>query len=210
VLDPFFELDRLKVSLEAKGIDPQIVELLVRKANNEIAEAIERNTDNALEQAVQAGVDKRSADFINELRVDAVNFQVTTDSGSMDFTEPPFPMLPFLLKNAKPNKDGSGVHKLIPVGKPGNRPPLSTNIHDAQKRIMAERIEASKRQYRAVAPAGSVQFRTASSKQDPNTQWVKPAQEKDFSGEMHNINEQLRNALDDEIHAIIRSYEELF
>ncbi|CAN5950523.1 unnamed protein product [Sphagnum jensenii] len=89
--------------------------------------------------------------------------EVRTESGNLEFTEPPFPMLDRLLQNAKPIKDGSGVYKVIPVGSTGNdRPKVSTNIYDAAKQINAERIENAKRQYQSIIPGKkNVQFRTA-------------------------------------------------
>ncbi|CAM6003874.1 unnamed protein product [Sphagnum balticum] len=79
--------------------------------------------------------------------------EVRTESGNLEFTEPPFPMLDRLLQNAKPIKDGSGVYKVIPVGSTGNdRPKVSTNIYDAAKQINAERIENAKRQYQSIIP----------------------------------------------------------
>jgi hypothetical protein len=119
-------------------------------------------------------------------------------------------MLPFLLKNAKPIKDGSGVYKVIPVGKPGNKPSFAKNIIDEQRRISAERIETAKARARAIAPAGSQIFRTATSKQDPTANWVQPAKEKDFTGDVAAINQDLKNSLDDSIRDIISKYEDLF
>jgi hypothetical protein len=163
-----------------------------------------------MEQAVQVGIEKESADFINQLRLDTLNFQVTTESGDLNFSEPPKPMLPFLLKNAKPMKDGSGVFKKIPVGKSDTKPSFAKNIIDEQHRISAERAEAARARARSVAPTGSQIFKTATSKQDPNTQWVQPAKEKDFTSEVKEINQGLQNSLDDSIRDIITEYMELY
>ena len=123
-------------------------------------------------------------------------------------------MLNRLLTNAKPMKDGSGVYKVIPVGATGReRPKVSTNIYDAAKQINAERAENAKRQYAAISPTGSrgsVQFRTATSKQDPNQQWVRPAKTKDFTNEVTTLNKELQDTMDAKIRDIVRSYEEGF
>lgn len=206
----FFELDRLRASLESKGVDPRTVELIVSKASNEISNLVQKQGQEAIDQAVQVGAQKESADFINQLRLDTVDFGITTESGQLDFSEPPRPMLPYLLKNAKPIKDGSGVYKIIPVGKPGNKPLISKNIVDEQRRISVERMEAAKARARAVAPAGSQQFRTATSKQDFSKQWVQPAKDKDFTDTVKDINQNLRATLDDAIRDIITNYMELF
>jgi hypothetical protein len=119
-------------------------------------------------------------------------------------------MLPYLLKNAKPMKDGSGVYKVIPVGKPGIKPSIAKNIVDEQRRISVERLEAARNRARSLAPAGSQIFRTATSKQDPNTQWVQKAKEKDFTEDVASINHNLRSAMDDAIHDIISTYMDMF
>jgi hypothetical protein len=137
-----------------------------------------------------------------------------TASGITDFTEPPFPMLDRLLaKGAKPMKDGSGVYKVIPVGKPSEKPkpPIYTNIFDAQKAISAERYEAAIAQYNKIAPKNSkVNFKTATSKQNRATQWVLPEKPKDFTEDLAEINNMLGREHDDIIMSIIRSYEEGF
>lgn len=207
-----FELDRLRTTLRNKGLDANTVEGIIRNANSEIARAFEEHADVAMQLAIESGVNQKSSDFINELKLDAVNMQLITDSGNMEFSEPPYPMLSKLLQNAQPIKDGSGVYKVIPVGTPGkDRPKVSTNIYDVYKQINAERIENAKKQYTAITPRGSAaQFRTATSKQDPNTQWVKPAQTKDFTEQMSSINRDLTNTMDTVVRDIIRSYEEGF
>lgn len=208
-----FELDKLRVILERKGLDQDTVDAIVEQARTDIRSAFDQKGEAALQVAVDAGVEKRSADFINELHLDAINMRLTTDSGNMDFSEPPYPMLPALLKNAKPMKDGSGVYKVIPVGGGSDtRPPVSTNIYDAFKKINAERAEASRARYSQISPRGSknVKFRTATSKQSAATQWVQPAKSKDFTEDVQAINTDLAQSMDDIVRDIIRSYEEAF
>jgi hypothetical protein len=208
-----FELDKLRHTLKNKGLDSRTVEIIVTKAGREISAAFEEQGESAMQLAIEAGVNQRSPEFINELQIDSENMKLITESGNMEFTDPPYPMLSKLLQNAKPMKDGSGVYKIIPVGgesKP--RPKVSTNIYDAMKRVNAERIESSRKQYTAISPKGSkdVQFRTASSKQDANQQWVRPAQKKDFAEDVTQINKELVDTMDEKIRDILRSYEEGF
>lgn len=204
-----FELERLRQTLRSKGFDDGIIEGIVNKANSEIQAAMRQHATAAMELAIEEGVKQDSAQFINELRIDSNLMQLVTDSGNMAFPEPPRPMLPFLLKNAKPMKDGSGVYKVIPVGTPGKPKKTSMNIYDSWKQINAERVEAARDRYAAVAPTGS-KFRTATSKQDASSSWVQPAKRKDFSEEVRNINQQLEQTLDQLIRDIVRSYEEGF
>lgn len=208
------EIERLKASLRARGLDEETVESLSRRAEIDILAALQDQMDSAVDLAVQSGVQKESADFINEIRPRPGAFMLETESGNTDFSEPPFPMLDKLLaKGAKPMKDGSGVYKIIPVGKPGNnsKPPIHTNIFDAQKAISAERYENAVAQYNKVAPKNSkVNFRTATSKQNRATQWVLPAKEKDFTEDLKEINNMLDQNHDDVVMNIIRDYEENF
>jgi len=209
----FLELEKLRALLHNKGMDARTIEIIVSKARREILDAFEEQGASAMELAVEEGISQHSADFINELQIDSVNMCIDTESGNLEFSEPPYPMLDRLLQNAKPMKDGSGVYKIIPIGSTGNeRPKVSTNIYDAAKQINAERAENAKRQYQAINPKGrgTVEFRTATSKQDPNQQWVRPAKTKDFTGSMAEINKELADTMEVKIRDIIRSFEEGF
>lgn len=210
----YLEIERLKATLRTKGMEEEFVDSIAAKANDEISMAIRERLDGAMELAVQSGVQKDSAEFINQLRPRPDAFLLETESGITDFTEPPLPMLDKLLaKGAKPMKDGSGVYKVIPVGKDSNRQksPIHTNIFDAQKAISAERYETALAQYNKIKPKGSkVEFRTATSKQNRATQWVLPEKEKDFTEDLAEINSMLSQEYDDLIMGIIRSYEENF
>ena len=209
----FFELERLRISLLNKGYDESTVSTIVDKAEKEIASRLKDRMDDALETAVQSGVQKDSPEFINSLRPSLDAFILETDSGVTDFSEPPMPMLERLLSSAKPIKDGSGVYKVIPVGASNDnyKKPVHTSIMDAQKAIMAKRYEDAVAQYSKIAPQKSaVRFRTATSKQDKNTQWVLPAKEKDFTEDLNIINSMLKDDRDAIIMDVIRSYEEGF
>lgn len=206
----FFELDRLRSHLSIRGVDSATIDRIIARAQKEIESVVATRGQEAIDEAVEVGAQKESADFINQLRFDAFNFEVKTESGQLNFDEPPRPMLPFLLKNAKPMKNGSGVYKVIPIGKPSVKPSFAKNIFDEQRRISAERIENAKSRARAIAPTGSQLFKTVTSKQDPQSQWVQPTKEKDFTEEVETINQNLRHSLDDIIRDIIRNYEDMF
>jgi hypothetical protein len=209
-----FELDRLRNRLHSKGLDSVTVERIMQEATNEIRDAFEYQGEAAMQLAIEQGVEKRSPEFINELRLNYVNMELTTDSGNMDFSTPPYPNLHNLLRGAKPIKDGSGVYKVIPVGKPGhNRPKTSTNIYDVHKKIDAERAETARSNHTAISPKGSKgeqQYRTATSKQSAMKSWVIPAKNKDFSEDVKNLNTTLTKTMDDIVSDIIKSYEESF
>jgi hypothetical protein len=209
--DIFLELQRLRASLHIKGHDEATIQAIVDKAEREIEMEMQEKIQGAIELLVQSGVQKKSADFINEIRPTPGAFQLETESGNTDFSEPPYPMLDKLLANAKPLKDGSGVYKVIPVGTPGTKPPIYTNIWDAQKAIAAERYETSVSQYNKVKPTGSkANFKTATSKQSRSSQWVMPAKEKDFTQDLTDVNVMLDGSARDIIERVIRSYEDEF
>jgi hypothetical protein len=205
------ELERLRVVLENKGIEQEHVNTIVRRAKIDIIASLQDVMDSAVDNAVQSGVQKDSADFINELRPSFGAFQLETASGNTDFSEPPMPMLDKLLsKGAKPMKDGSGVYKVIPVGKPSGRvkTPIASNIFDAQKAIAAERYQSAVAQYAKISPKGSqVMFRTATSKQSRETAWVQPEKPKDFTEDLQQLNSLLADDHDNIVLGIIQNYE---
>jgi hypothetical protein len=165
----------------------------------------------AMEKAIQAGMEKRSIKFIDELKPLPGAFAIGTSTNRMDYSEPPFPMLPKLLQGGKLNKDGSGIYKIIPVGKPGKREKISDSLSDIDKAIFVKRLEESKVQYNKIVPDGSKQnFKTASSKQNPQTQWIRPAKEADFTQTVFNINDELESELKQVIDQVINDYESNF
>lgn len=206
----FFELFALRDYLTTRGVDATTIDSIVGHAHKEIEATVNQYGQNAVDEAVQIGAQKESADFINQVHFDTFHYEISTDSGQLNFDEPPRPMMPYLLRNAKPMKDGSGVYKVIPVGKPSKKPSFAKNIYDEQRRISAERIENAKAQMRSIAPAGSQVFRTVTSKQDPTTRWVQPAKEKDFTQDVMDINQNLRNSISNVINDIIDSYKEMY
>lgn len=210
----FLEIERLKATLRGRGMDEQFVDQIANKADTEISMALRERLDSAMEVAIQSGVQKESPDFINDLRPRPDAFLLSTESGSTDFSDPPLPMLDRILaKGAKPMKDGSGVYKIVPVGGISKqpKPPIYTNIFDAQKAIAAERYENAITQYNKAIPKNSkVNFRTATSKQNRQTQWVLPEKKKDFTEDLAEINNMLLADYDDLVLRIIRSYEEGF
>jgi len=212
MINIFLEVDRLRSTLRGRGFEESIIEHIANKAEKEISLAIRERLDSALEVAIQSGVQKDSADFINDLRPRPDAFMIDTSSGMTDFSDPPYPMLDRLLaRGTKPMKDGSGVYKVIPIGGTTGpkKPPMYTNIFDAQKAIATERYENALTQYNKIKPKGSkVEFRTATSKQNRQTQWVMPEKKKDFTEDLAEINSMLAADYDQLVLGIIRSYEE--
>jgi hypothetical protein len=207
------ELDYLKIVLINKGFDESTADSILQNAKAEIESAMQEEGMAAMQSAIEEGVNQGSSDFINQLKLSKINNMLTLEVDNLEFNEPQKPMLPFLLKNAKPIKDGSGVYKVIPVGGQSKqaKPLISSNIYDAWKRENAQRVEAAIQQRNRIAPRGSkVEFRTATSKEDAQSKWVQPEKTKDFSEPLKNINTELSNNINEKIKKIIQEYMEAY
>ncbi len=134
-------------------------------------------------------------------------------------------MLPSLLRTGKTSKDGS-VYKVIPLPTIREYKTRSLSNVDAMQaraaEIKRERIDHNRtldagRMARALAatapraqmnvevtPAVGKEFRTATSKQDQTTQWVRPARDINITNELMDINSrmdaQIRNVTQSIIH----------
>lgn len=208
-----YELDSLKFTLQQRNFDHAYISYLVDSARLDIEDAVKTRLADAMDRAIEAGVDKESSDFINDLDIDVNAAELITRSGRTDFSMPELQMLPYLLQNAKPMKDGSGVYKTIPVGGESSSDnskdrKFLTNIFDAQKAVIAERKMNAKVKNKTPTLA-KPQFRTATSKQNAATQWVLPPKEADFRELLIDINEELRAAVREDITTILRQYEEV-
>lgn len=240
MVDPILEIDRLRHNLRAKGIAEQLIDTICGQATREISSMITDAVSNAVQEAVAAGIDKDSKDFISEIRASRVGntFNIVTDSGRTDFSNPPYPMLPWLLKNPKVAKDGS-LYKVIPVGSKSSNQKLS-DITQVQEMINNTRNQsraqldngkdvfsgattfsgdfAAQKNYtknlktnQAIQErTGKPTFRTVSSKQDANSQWVLPAKDADMSQDLSNINKNLEIAIENAIISIVQFYTESY
>ena len=152
MIDPNAEIQRLRQRLKLKGLPESIIDQICDDVSKDISMATSDILADAMNEAVNAGGDAMSIDFINEIRAvrSGSSFDIITDSGKTDFSEPPFPMLPNLLKNAKVAKDGS-LYKVIPIKQKGsyNKKDTATsteaaysNIENARRRAKEEKGES--------------------------------------------------------------------
>ena len=221
------EVNNLKLTLSMDGVPFYIIDGIEKEVRREIATRTYDALDDAIQKAQEAGEDYRAEDFINELTAVKIgdSFRIGTDSGKTDFSTPPFPMLPKLLKNAKIAKDGSR-YKVIPMVKKGT---IGLTTESAMGDLNRARADMkSMRGHKKLDPTdrgesfiglynkqrssgrttaekkhtgkGAVDFRTASSKQDANTQWVHPGRNADMTDTLESIN----NSLFDEVQFIIK------
>jgi hypothetical protein len=246
MLDANAEIMRLRQRLRFKNLSESVIDSICDEAALEISMRTSDLLADAMNEAVNAGGDVMSVDFIDEIRAvrTGASFQITTDSGHMDFSEPPFPMLPGLLKNAKVAKDGS-LYKVIPIKQKTSTSSSSMsktteaamqNINNARKAAKDAQNEdmrthsspdamkgmstvaamqeisksrsAGKKKEKTNEPI--INFRTASSKQDPAVSWVHPGKKVDMSGALNNINANLQDDIDKAIDDVVRRYEGLY
>ena len=144
MLDANHEIEQFKHRLRFKNLSEPVIDSICQDVAIEIMHASTDLLADAMEQAVQAGAEARSVQFISEIRAvsNGGSFMVGTESGRHDFSEPPFPMLPKLLKNAKTAQDGSR-YKVVPIRDKGTKSNLGRigvtteaalrNINDARK-----------------------------------------------------------------------------
>jgi hypothetical protein len=143
-----------------KNLSEVVVNEICNEASRDISMMTSDIIADAMIEAVQAGANVGSADFIEELKAvrTGPTYEVITDSGRTDFSDPPFPMLPRLLKSGKVAKDGS-IYKVIPMKEKstGNRLAVTTeaaiaNINNA-RRIAKEQRDAQRENVRgSLAP----------------------------------------------------------
>lgn len=158
MLDANSEIERLRHRLKFKNLSDKIIDEICDDVSREISQITSDLMADAMNEAVNAGGDAMSIDFIDELKAvrSGASVDIITESGKTDFSEPPFPMLPRLLKNAKVAKDGS-LYKVIPIRQKGNEGQkrnmaLTTeaayrNIEDARRAAKVERDEYDGRNY---------------------------------------------------------------
>lgn len=127
-MDANQELQNLRVRLRAAGYDAEDADGICDQASREISSGITDAIADALNRARQIGESMGAYDFIAELKVvsHGSTFIITTDSGRGDFSTPPLPMLPHLLKNAKTAKDGSRYKRIPIAASKGSKIPTST------------------------------------------------------------------------------------
>jgi len=234
-----FELQQLRQRLLSAGYSDDEADDVCRYAAAEIGDGIADAVADALNEAEQAGLALGALDFMSELQAVPTGdiFQITTDSGRTDFSEPPFPMMSRLLRNAKVAKDGSR-YKHIPIeNKKAGMPSTSYQVaQDRQAQLEAAKqrlndeigkgiqspdVSRPARAYadayrqnrqpkhseRRSARSNDVSFKTVSSKQDPSTSWVLPPKEQDMTGTLMNINANLRSSIEEIVRQAIMKYQ---
>jgi hypothetical protein len=221
-------LDSLRYYLTSSDMPPEEVDSAIESASEEIRQSIHSIVEKAVYEAEDYGSSIGAEEFLAQIKLDASSgyIQISTDSGQTDFSQPPFPMLPWLLNNAKTSKDGSR-YKIIPVGGVSSKPKPTPQARDiasglnamasetAPASAMAETMasafglgaSASITERQRPVSAEKPEFRTASSKQDSSRQWVLPAKDLDMTGTLMTLNSTIRSEIDKACDEVINKYQ---
>jgi hypothetical protein len=208
----------------------KIADDLSYEINDSLLGIVRGATDEALSYAASIG----AKDFIQDIDVieSGGTFLITTLSGRTDYSTPEVKNLPNLLKNGKVGKDGT-VYKTIPIKKKTAKSSMEQGIDTGALQAKARAqlldngvnstnrlsamVESFSQQIRNQPKATTPQekptidsFKTASSKQNPATQWVIPEKNMDMTEFLFNLNSSIANDIEQTTTSIIQKYEREF
>lgn len=222
------KVDRLRAYLSINGVSNQKIETLIDSINYSAQQRIANIVENSIYSASQRAEELNAKGFISEiaLRPSGIGLEITTDSGNQDYSKQPFPMLDSLLARGRVAKDGS-LYRTIPIG--SSSKPTSTTVKDIDSGISAAKDSREKPRSLTEAvvgiaqsfgvgarpilktaeakPQGNITFRTASSKQDRNTRWVRPGYDADMAPILSEINATMAADIQEAIDAAIREHQ---
>ena len=195
-----------------------------------VTDAVAKATDYAIDLGAEEFIEDMEVEEFGGF------YRITTASGRTDFSEPEKKMLPHLLQNAEANPETGIKSKVIPVGARGSKKDIFSVMRARQSEITAKREElllntarsdraammaarfrdiidsslATRRQERQAQntrmDGSEVKFRTASSTQDPENDWVIPAKEMDMTGFLMSLNTEMQEAVNYAIPRLVNIY----
>ena len=219
----------LRRSLRMKNKSYDRIDEIVYRAENDLNIAIVDIVTDNLQRVQQLALEYGIDDFVENVHIQANggSFDIAITGGKTDFSTPAVEMLPALLRTGKTSKDGS-VYKVIPLPTIREFKTRSlSNVDAVQARaaeVKKERIDRSRaldagRMARNLAastpraqmnveitPAVGKEFRTATSKQDQTTQWVRPARDINITNELMDINSRMAAQIRDVTQSIVHRY----
>lgn len=219
----------LRRSLKMKNKSDDRVDELVYRAENDLNMAILDIVTDSLQQVQQLAIEYGIDDFVENVNIQAVGggFEIAVSGGRTDFSTPKEEMLPGLLKSGKTSKDGS-IYRVIPLPTIREFKTRSLSSMDAmqaratqikQDRADQKRALDAGRMTKAFAasaprvtmntvitPAVGKEFRTATSKQNPTTQWVRPARDINITNDLMDINSRMSAQINNVTQAIVHRY----
>jgi hypothetical protein len=222
------KLQMLKFSLQNSHSYSEADEI-VKSAEEEIYSEVMDEVREAVDKVVSDADELDADQFLAQIRLSSNSgyIQITTDSGTLDFSLPERQMLNDLLKNAKTSASTGVRYKRINIGgikKPRPKTPVRdiasglsnlsqrslTGVGDmATQMVVAFNAGASGSIMRRREEPQSVrpnEFYTATSDQDPSRSWVIPPRDMDLTGAVNEVNAQLRFKIDAIIDRVISKY----
>ena len=219
----------LRRTLRMKQKSDDRIDELVHRAENDLNVAILDIVVDNLQQVQQLAIEYGIDDFVENVDIQAVggHFEIAITGGKTDFSTPREEMLPKLLRTGKTSSKGM-VYKVIPLPTVREYKTRSLSSVDAMQsraaEIKQERVN-NKRSLDAgrmaknfatsapkvkmdvqVTPAVGKEYRTATSKQDPATQWVKPARDINITNDLMDINSRMSAQITNVTQSIIHRY----
>lgn len=236
MINPDFELDRLRWHLQDREWLSQEIDEIVYAASDEINNVILDVISNASATAITHAEEIGAEDFISDINIvqEGSIYLIGTRSGRTDYSVAKVENLPNLLKNGKLAADGS-IYRVIPIKEKTNKIPTSSfqvmksrqeqiqktreTIIQNNKASRSDRANIMADQFRqnlskTLVPrksntsevGGTTSFRTASSKQNPETSWVIPEKDRDMTQYLIDLNDRIKETIEESVLTIINFY----
>ena len=237
MIDANTELSRLRQNLRFKNLSESVIDSICDDVSNEISNILADLLANAMSEAVQAGGSADFIQEVTSIRSGSgfnVGTQ-SGKSDFSEAPFPMLPKLLQNAKVSKdgtlykviPVKQKGSISRTAVTTEAAlanienariqakqdktnqNRGSSSPDIMRGADTLSAmQAISKSREKTDKYLPSnGPVQFRTATSKQDANTQWVNPGKQADMSGLLQSINANLHDEMDRAILETIRRHE---
>jgi len=223
-----YKIHGVRSMLQSRGVDDQVIDRIIESINRSVQSAMAAALESNISYAAQKAEEMRASGFLSDIvvRPSHRGFEIDTYSGNHDFSRQEFPMLSRLLAGGKTAKDGS-TYRVIPMGA-GKASPNKTikNIQSSIDGIrgvdefrslteavtnMAMSFNSGSRQLASNSASGAsrsqINFKTASSKQDPARQWVIPKMEADMTPVINEINAMMAADIERAIDSAIAEHE---
>lgn len=221
MLSPDTEIDRLRWHLLGSRLDEVDVNFLCYEASVAINEMVSSILESTIEETIIYAESIGAYDFIEDIAIEDIgsSYYITTMSGTTDFSTQDIHNLPNLLKNAKVAKDGSR-YRSIPIRDNNSpKPQVAKSMFEQMSSLQQEQKDrrlalndkvqavkqavATSRKNRYNDKSVDVHFRAATSKQNPQTQWVIPSKDLDMTQYLQQTNMQLSKSIDEAIISVI-------
>lgn len=230
------DISRLRSALRSQDVSSINTQYICDDAENQINQSLLSIVSDAVSEAIDHALSIGADGFIDDVQVvaDADGlYQISTHSGTLDYSKPEQHMLSSLLKNAKISKDGHR-YKVIPIKQKDtqveqsmfsmmqNRQDTMDDSRNALREAATNRklaltealgVNISKQvsfantvKTNKHAKTGATEFRTATDRQDASSAWVIPEKEADMSEYIQVLNRQITDQALSAIASVMDSF----